>query len=110
MKGITDFFHSEKGLWGFLVPMIGATAMLIQGSVDAQQWMDFAKVLAGIYVGGKSIQGGAQALANARQAAAGAREGLAELEATVKKNDAIVDELVAELAKEKKRYAASAEG
>jgi len=110
MKGITDFFHSEKGIWGFLVPMAGATVMLATGAIDAQQWLDAAKVLSGIYVGGKSIQGGAQALANAKQVATSSREELAAMKETLAKNDAQIDALIAELGETKKRYAATPEG
>jgi hypothetical protein len=110
MNGIKDFFGSEKGIWGFLIPMLGATGMLIGGEVDAQQWMDFAKVMTGIYVSGKTVQGVGGKLADSRAVAKAAREDRAILEEKIAKSDALVDELIAKMDDEKKRYAATPEG
>ena len=106
---IKDLFHSEKGLWAFLLPMVGATVMLGTGSVSAQQWLDFAKIMSGIYVSGKTIQGGAKVFAESRQIGPAAQKKLSELEDRVRANDAVVDRAIAEL-KGKKRYAGSKEG
>jgi HPt (histidine-containing phosphotransfer) domain-containing protein len=110
MSALKDFFGSEKGVWGLLLPMLGASGMLIAGELDAQQWIDFTQVMVGIYVGGKTVQGSAAAFSSSRQVAGAAREEQKLLEEKLAKNDAQIDKLVAEMANEKKRYAATAEG
>lgn len=105
MSALKDFFYSEKGVWAYLVPMLGATAMLVQGSIGADQWLDFAKVMAGIYVSGKTIQGGAKAFADARQVATGSRAELDALKEKLATNDKTIDELIDGLAEAKKRTA-----
>jgi hypothetical protein len=105
VNGIKDFFGSEKGIWGFLLPMLGATAMLVGGEVDAQQWMDFAKVMTGIYVSGKTFQGIGAKVVDSRAMAKEAREDREVLEEKLAANDEVIDKLLAELAAEKRLHA-----
>lgn len=97
MSAIKDLFYSEKGLWAYLLPMLGSTVLLIRGQVTPQQWLDTVEVLAGIYVTGKTIQGGAKVFADARSVKAGADQGLATLEERLAANDAAIDELIARM-------------
>jgi hypothetical protein len=99
VKALKDIFCSEKGLWAFLVPMVGSTAMLLQGSIDPQQWMDFAKVMGGIYVGGKTVQGAAAKFADSRAIGTAAREDAAAMKERLDKNDTVINEMLAAMAK-----------
>lgn len=54
--------NSEKAIAvGVLV--IAATAMVFTGHLDVEHWLDYTETLAMIYVGGKTIQGTAQVIA-----------------------------------------------
>ena len=97
MNGIKDFFGSEKGIWGFLLPMVGATAMLVGGEVDAQQWMDFAKVMTGIYVSGKTATAVGGKFADSRAEATAARVDRKVFEDKLATNESQNDELIARM-------------
>ena len=57
-----SLFASEKAVFvGLLV--IAASALTALDLMSVAEWQDYTKWLAGIYVGGKSIQGAAEAFA-----------------------------------------------
>lgn len=65
---VKQLLGSEKAVAvGLLI--IAASALTATGQMTIDEWMDYTKWLAGIYVGGKSLQGAAEALAR-RPAAA----------------------------------------
>lgn len=84
LQVLRDFFSSEKGVFGYLTPLIIATIFVFAGRVTEQEWMEFALYLAGIYTGGKAIQGGAAQISGNRF-----RAELAKLQDTVKSLEAM---------------------
>jgi hypothetical protein len=94
LQVIKDFFHSEKGVFGYAIPLVIATLFVFLDRITEQQWMDFAVLMAGIYTGGKAIQGGTAAISNGKQLKAEAEAAKAEAEtlrATIAGNDAAAD-------------------
>lgn len=81
LQVIKDFFHSEKGVFGYAIPLLIATLFVFLDRITEQQWMDFAVLMAGIYTGGKALHGGAAALANGKKLKAEAEGAKAEAEA-----------------------------
>lgn len=70
MSAVSAIWNSEKGLFG-LALIIGCTVLTAIGKVPPDTWISYTQWIFGIYVGGKTIQGAASALA-ARPAAASA--------------------------------------
>lgn len=68
---LKNFLGSEKAIATF-IPVLGVTIALLMGKVTYDQWSDFSLIAMGIYVGGKTIQGSAAALAAKPSAPAGA--------------------------------------
>ncbi len=87
-----DFFSSEKGVFGYLLPLAIATAFVFMGRITETEWMEFALVMAGIYTGGKAIQGSAAAVANGKAAKAE----LEELKSMLVDNDEEADDALEE--------------
>lgn len=56
MSALNDLWHSEKGIVGIIL-ILAITALVIVGSVTAEQWTDYTKWVFGIYVAGKTVQG-----------------------------------------------------
>jgi len=84
---LKDFFSSEKGVFGYLLPLIGVTVFVFLGRVTEQEWMEYSLYMAGIYTGGKAVQGGAAQIAGGNAA----RAELAELQEMILENDASAD-------------------
>jgi hypothetical protein len=61
--------------------------------MSIQQWMEYTSVLAGVYVGGKAIQGAAASIGDGRNA----RAELAVMRAAIEDNDAAADAAADEL-------------
>jgi len=53
---ISSLFSSEKFVVCFVL-IVAASVMLAMGKITPDQWMTFAKVMGGIYVAGKTVQG-----------------------------------------------------
>jgi hypothetical protein len=107
MQAIKDLLKSEKAVaCGALA--IGATVMVFLDRLTADQWMAYTQVIAGIYVGGKAIQGAASEMRRSSEAKAlaanpegvakivdAAGSGLDGLMSALKSNDAKADALLA---------------
>jgi len=94
LQVISDFFHSEKGVFGYALPLLIATLFVFLGRITEEQWMDFAVLMAGIYTGGKAIHGGAAAIANGKKLQAEVQAAKAETEtlrASISSNDDAAD-------------------
>lgn len=63
MNVLAQLSNSEKAVI-IITLILGATVMLGLGKIAPQQWIDYTTWLAGIYVGGKTVQGAASAFAN----------------------------------------------
>jgi len=71
---LKNFLNSEKAI-ASAVPLIIATVFVFTGRITEQEWMEFAVLVTGIYVGGKAIHGAAAAAGGG----AAAKAELAEL-------------------------------
>jgi hypothetical protein len=94
LQVLKDFFHSEKGVFGYAIPLVIATVFVFIGRITEQQWMDFAVLLSGIYVGGKALHGGAAVIANGKQLKAEVEAAKAEaktLRDSIANNDSAID-------------------
>jgi len=60
---ISNLLNSEKGVMG-LALLVGVTILAGLGRVTPDDWLSYTQWIFGIYVGGKSIQGAATAIAN----------------------------------------------
>lgn len=69
MDVFKNLIHSEKAVAVGLL-MIAATVLTAMGSMSVAEWREYTTWLAGIYVAGKTIQGGVDALATAKVDAA----------------------------------------
>ncbi len=86
LQVIRNFVNSEKAVaTGLLV--IASSVLTAMGQMSIDQWMGYTQVMAGIYVGGKSVQGAAAALSGAKKA----NEENEQLRAELAKNDAGAD-------------------
>lgn len=90
---VKNFINSEKAVAvGVLV--IAASVLMGLGKISFEQWMEYTQVLAGIYVGGKAIQGAASSMSQTKEAKAEAAAAKAELESfktAIRMNDAAAD-------------------
>ena len=68
MQVLKDFFGSEKGVFAYLLPMIGVIVLAAMGKITPEQFVEYTILLSGIYTGGKAIQGGASAVVNGKAA------------------------------------------
>lgn len=69
LVGIKNLLASEKAIaCGVLV--ICATVLVGLGHMTVKEWQDYTMVIAGIYVGGKTLQGAVTAISEAKVAAA----------------------------------------
>lgn len=65
LDGIKNLLGSEKAIaCGVLV--VAATVLVGMGQMTIDQWIDYTKVIAVVYVGGKTVQGAATVLADSR--------------------------------------------
>lgn len=78
LGGIGDIWHSERGVV-VVAALIAAAALVYVGKVQAGDWMDFAKWLVGIFVGGKTVDGSVRAWAAARNGNSNGNGGGGEL-------------------------------
>lgn len=63
---LRNFANSEKGI--FCVALIVAASILAStGQMSVAEWQDYTKWIAGIFVGGKAIEGAAAKLAEAKK-------------------------------------------
>jgi hypothetical protein len=60
---LSSFLNSEKGVYA-LALAIGSTVLALLGHSSYAEWREFNLYVFGIYVGGKSIQGAATAIAS----------------------------------------------
>jgi hypothetical protein len=91
-----NFANSEKAVAvGLLI--IAATVLTALGKLTVMQWIDYTEVMAGIYVGGKAIQGAASAVASSKTAVnAQAATAAATLATALATNDAAADATLAD--------------
>lgn len=91
---IKSFLNSEKAIAsGVLV--LASSAMVAIGKISPTEWMAYTQTLLGIYVAGKTVQGGVAAHAGAKAStlaaqadADQARADLASLKQVIGENDA----------------------
>lgn len=82
MNVLQNLLNSEKAVvTGLLI--IAASALAGLDKMSVAQWMDYTTLLAGFYIGGKTVQGAASAISSARDAKAE----LAVLKASLAAND-----------------------
>lgn len=86
---IKDLARSEKAVVSLGV-LIAATVLCALGHVTVEQWLEFAKWVLLVYVGGKSVQGAASALAR-RGVAPQAKTEQAQTTDALAANDAKAD-------------------
>lgn len=93
---LKNFLNSEKAVAsGMLV--VASSVMAVTGQLTPQEWMAYTQTLLGIYVGGKTLQGAASALAGRAQANDdAAKAGLSDLNKKLADNDAAADAAVDE--------------
>ena len=92
-----NLMNSEKAVAsGVLV--VASSVMVATGEITAQEWMEYTKTLLGIYVAGKTVQGGAALLAGgkgevvkAKANEAQAKKELTDLQGKLESNDAGAD-------------------
>lgn len=60
---LKELFSSEKGLLGIVMLVIFSLAFFL-GKITVTEWRETSLYIFGIYVGGKSIQGAASAIAS----------------------------------------------
>jgi hypothetical protein len=93
MNVLKNLLNSEKAVvTGLLV--IAASVLAGLGKMSIDQWISYSQWMAGIYVGGKSIQGAAGAISNAKTNKAIAEAAMGELAILTTKisaNDAAAD-------------------
>ena len=53
-NGITDLFHSERGVWAIAVLLL-VTVLVIIGKVTGEQWLDLVKYLSVAILASKTI-------------------------------------------------------
>ena len=87
MNLLKSFFNSEKGVFAYLLPMIGITILAVMGKITVEQYVEYMIYFAGIYTGGKAIQGAAAKISN-NGGKALAEEAKAEVEVLKTKIDA----------------------
>lgn len=68
MSALTNLWNSEKGIIAVAL-IIAATVLTTLGHITADAWIDYSKWIFAFYVGGKTIQGAASALATRPTAA-----------------------------------------
>jgi len=90
---IKNFFNSEKAIAvGLLV--IAASVLAGLGKMSISEWTSYTQTLAGIYVAGKSLQGGLGAFAASKANVSLASAAVADLAKTtdqIQSNDADAD-------------------
>ncbi len=95
---LKNFGHSEKAIYS-LIPLVIATVFVFTGRITEQEWMGFAEIIVGIYIGGKAVQGAAAAVSSGSQHKAEAEKAKVELvkmKLALKTNDAAADAALAE--------------
>jgi hypothetical protein len=65
MDGIKGLLNSEKALAIFAL-IVAATVLTALGDMSVAEWKEYTMWLAGIYVSGKTVQGVAAVLADAK--------------------------------------------
>lgn len=99
MQVVRDFFHSEKGVFAFLIPSLAVTLFAITGKVTYEQWANMLLGLSAIYTGGKAVQGAGAKIAEGKHyktMAEAAQAELDDLHAMLDANDAEADKALAE--------------
>lgn len=61
MGVFANLFNSEKFIFCFGL-ILAAAVLMFLGKITPDQWLTFAEVVGGLYVGGKTIQGAASVL------------------------------------------------
>jgi hypothetical protein len=78
---LKNFANSEKAVAsGVLV--VASSAMVFTGDITPQEWMEYTKMVLGIYVGGKTVQGAVSQLAGRNGAVEAAKAKETEVAAT----------------------------
>ena len=90
---LKNFLNSEKAMASGLL-VIASSAMVATGKITPAEWMAYTETLLGIYVAGKTVQGGVTAHARAKAGtkdaeakAKNAQAELAKLEDLIASND-----------------------
>ena len=86
MELLKNFLNSEKGVFAYLLPMIGITVLVVMGKITVDQYVEYMLYFAGIYTGGKAIQG-AGAAAGGKKVAEEAKAEIQVLQAALVNND-----------------------
>lgn len=87
MGALLNLWNSEKGLVGVLL-LIGATVLTAIGKMTVHEWTEYTLVVFGIYVGGKTVQGVATTVVEAKARAATIdAQGLEGLQVTTTSSD-----------------------
>ncbi len=83
---LKELASSEKAVV-CIVLLVAASVLAALGTMSIADWKQFALWMAGIYVGGKAIQGGAVALGRGKA-------NTAELADRLERHDQLIDELI----------------
>jgi len=94
MQVLKDFFHSEKGVFAYLIPAMAVTFFAVTGKITYEQWTATMIGLSAIYTGGKAVQGVGAKVAEGKHYKAmadAAREELDELHSILDGADEAAD-------------------
>jgi hypothetical protein len=79
---LKELFSSEKAIF-CLALLAAASALAALGHMPVAEWREFATWIAGIYVVGKAVQGGASAIGRGKTEAAELASRVERLEAMI---------------------------
>jgi hypothetical protein len=93
MDLLKSFFNSEKGVFAYLLPMLAISVLVFMGKITVEQYIEYMTYLAGIYTGGKAIQGAGAAIGNGTSKALAneMKAEIATLKSKIASNDAEAD-------------------
>jgi hypothetical protein len=93
MNLLKSFFNSEKGVFAYLLPMIGITVLAVMSKIEVEQYVEYMIYFAGIYTGGKAIQGVGSSIGKngGKELAEEAKAEIKVLEAKIASTDEAID-------------------
>lgn len=97
MQVLKNLLNSEKAVANGVL-FLGMTYLLFSGQIAPQEWLQYSTILAGVYTGGKAIQGGAAQVG--KKIEERSKKDLESLQKRISEQNEKIDELVRKLPKE----------